>query len=125
MRSQTAFQLRLRSRPAPAAMTIIDAMADPQLFGQWFRDPHTWRTWRAFLRALFGLRLNPFELRKFRQYTGRRKNPHTQAREAWMVVGRRGGKSFITALIAVYLACFRDYTRYLAPGERATVMCLA
>ena len=29
------------------------------------------------------------------------------------------------ALIAVYLACFREYRRHLAPGERGTVMVIA
>ena len=42
-----------------------------------------------------------------------------------MIVGRRGGKSRILALIAVYLAAFRDYAPYLAPGEVATIGVLA
>ena len=42
-----------------------------------------------------------------------------------MIVGRRGGKSRILALVAVYLAAFRDYAPYLAPGEVATVGVLA
>jgi hypothetical protein len=29
------------------------------------------------------------------------------------------------ALVAVFLACFRDWQRYLAPGERATIMVIA
>jgi phage terminase large subunit-like protein len=37
------------------------------------------------------------------------------------VVGRRGGKSRIAAAIGVYLALFRDYSKYLAPGEKATI----
>ena len=45
--------------------------------------------------------------------------------EAALVVGRRGGKSRVLALIAVYLACFRDYPPYLAPGEVATIAVLA
>jgi hypothetical protein len=45
--------------------------------------------------------------------------------EAWVVVGRRGGKSRIAALVAVYLALFRDYADTLSPGERGVVMCLA
>ena len=45
--------------------------------------------------------------------------------EAVTIVGRRGGKSRILALIAVYLACFRDYAPYLAPGEVATIGVLA
>ena len=40
-------------------------------------------------------------------------------------MGRRGGKSLVAGLLAVFLACFRDYRRHLAPGERATVMVIA
>jgi len=36
-----------------------------------------------------------------------------------------GGKSFITALIATYLATFRNYAEYLSPGETGVVMVLA
>jgi hypothetical protein len=45
--------------------------------------------------------------------------------EAALIVGRRGGKSRILALVAVYLAVFRDYAPYLAPGEVATIAVLA
>ena len=51
--------------------------------------------------------------------------PEEPATEAWMVVGRRGGKNFILALIAVYLAAFRDWRPHLAPGEWGTVMVIA
>jgi phage terminase large subunit-like protein len=40
-------------------------------------------------------------------------------------MGRRAGKSFIVALIAVYLAAFKEYAPYLAPGERATIQVIA
>ena len=42
-----------------------------------------------------------------------------------MIVGRRGGKSFIVSLIAIYLAIFRDYRPHLSPGERATMIIAA
>ena len=45
--------------------------------------------------------------------------------EAWLICGRRSGKSFILALIAAYLAVFRDWRVHLAPGEAATIMVLA
>lgn len=105
-------------------LTILDAMADPQLFGGWFAKTRTWLAWCTFLRALFGLPMTLRDLGTYKRHTGRGKAPKSQAREAWLV-GRRGGKSFIVALIAVFLACFRDYRRHLAPGERATVMVLA
>jgi hypothetical protein len=40
-------------------------------------------------------------------------------------VGRRGGKSRISALVALYLACFRDYEPHLAPGEVGTLAVIA
>jgi hypothetical protein len=61
----------------------------------------------------------------FTQLTARETPPEKQVEEAWLICGRRGGKSRMAALIAVYLACFRDYTSVLAPGERITIMVLA
>ena len=42
-----------------------------------------------------------------------------------MVCGRRGGKSRVLALIAVFLATFRSYVQYLAAGEVATISIIA
>jgi hypothetical protein len=53
----------------------------------------------------------------FRECTGRAEPPAGGFDEAWLVCGRRAGKSFILALIACYLAVFRDWRPYLAPGE--------
>ena len=39
-----------------------------------------------------------------------------------MIVGRRGGKSRIAALIAVYVAFFKDWSPHLSPGEKGRVM---
>jgi hypothetical protein len=105
-------------------LTILDAMADPKLFGRWFGGP-SWRAWKVFLAALFGLPLTKPQLALYQRHTGRRRPPRAPAREAWLPVGRRGGKSIIAALIAVFLAFFRDYSKFLAPGERATVMVIA
>ena len=46
-------------------------------------------------------------------------------REAVLICGRRSGKSFVMALVAVFLAVFRDWRPFLSPGERATVMVIA
>ena len=98
-------------------MTILDAMHDPALFGPWFKDRTSWRAWEAFLAALFGLPMDADALAIYQRCTGRSRPPTESATEAWMVVGRRGGKSRIAALIALFLATFRDYREYLAPGE--------
>ena len=51
--------------------------------------------------------------------------PTEPFREAALVVGRRGGKSRVLALVAVFLAAFRDYTPYLGAGEVATIAVIA
>lgn len=106
-------------------MNLLDASRDPNLFAPWFRDPDSWTAWRAFLAALFALPMSEDEAEAYQRHTGRDTAPDAPQDEAWLIVGRRGGKSFIMALIAVYLACFRDYRAHLQPGERATVMVIA
>jgi hypothetical protein len=108
-----------------AAVNILQATADPNLFAGWFRDRTTWRAWFVFLRALFGLPLSGEDLALYERCTGRSDTPAGGAREAWLVVGRRGGKSMVLALIAVFLACFCEWAPFLSPGERGTIMVLA
>jgi hypothetical protein len=107
------------------AVTILDAIDDPHLFAPWFKDRETWQSWLGFLCALFALPMTPEQLAVYQRCTGRTEAPATPAAEGWLVCGRRAGKSFILALIAVFLACFHDWRQYLAPGERATVMVIA
>lgn len=100
-------------------------MHDPKTFGPFFPNPDDWKAWRAFLAAVFALPMPEDLLPYYQQHTFRVTPPAERAREAWMVVGRRGGKSRISAYIAVYLACFRDYSEYLSPGETAMIPILA
>jgi len=110
-------------RPEPPP-TILALMEAAEWFGRWFQGS-TWEAWKAFLAALFGLPMDAAAAALYRQHTGRHTVPTAPPREGFVVAGVRAGKSRIAALIAVYLACFRDYTPYLAPGERAVVMVLA
>ncbi|MBI4540568.1 MAG: hypothetical protein HY704_13790, partial [Gemmatimonadetes bacterium] len=109
---------------AGASVTILDALSDPNLFARQFAG-ESWTAWRAFLAALFGLASDGDALALYRECTGRETPPAGLAREAWVVAGRRAGKSRIAAVVAVFLACFRDYGKVLAPGEVGTVMVLA
>jgi hypothetical protein len=102
--------------------TILDAIADKHLFAPWFRDKKTWEAWFTVITALFGLPLTEDQLANYQQCTGRAVAPTSPLTEAWLICGRRSGKSFMLALIAVYLATFRDWRPYLAPAERATVL---
>jgi hypothetical protein len=106
-------------------MNILDAASDPQLFGGIFRDRATWAPWFTVLRALFGLGLEAGDLERFRQCTGRSTPNPDGYTEAWFCVGRRAGKSFVLAVVAVWLACFKDWKPYLSPGERGTIMVIA
>lgn len=106
-------------------MNIIQACHDPKLFGKWFEDRPTFAPWFAFLSALFALEMDEAQLATYQQHTGRGAAPTAAFSEAWLICGRRAGKSFVLALCAVYLACFRSYRQYLMPGERATVLIVA
>lgn len=107
-------------------MNIIEACRDPDLFGPWFtRGGASFLRWFVFLKALFALPMDEEELSIYREHTARSEAPTEAFSEGWLVIGRRGGKSFFMALLAVYAACFKDYEQYLAPGERATVLVIA
>jgi hypothetical protein len=60
-------------------------------------------------RLLLACRLNDGGLELFRVCTGRATAPVAACHYLWLVCGRRGGKSFTMALVAAYLACFKDW----------------
>lgn len=106
-------------------VTILDTLADPKLFKPFFEGSEAWERWTAALAAGFGLPMTPAQLAIYRECTGRTTAPTQQARQLWLCVGRRGGKSRLSALIAVYFACFRSYASILAPGEFARIPIIA
>ena len=106
------------------AVSILEALDDPALFRPHFRGD-TWKPWRAFLAALFGLPMDDDAATLYQHHTGRTEAPASAFKETALVIGRRGGKSRVLALVAVYLATFFDYAPYLAPGEVATIAIIA
>ena len=80
-------------------MTILADLDNPELFGPFFRGG-SWGPWRAFLAALFALPMTEAEAELYRHHTGRQTPPVAPFTEAALVVGRRGGKSRVLALIA-------------------------
>jgi hypothetical protein len=107
------------------SLTILDCVNDPKIWQPWFKDRKTWGAWFAFLAVLFGHKLDARALATFRACTGRNHARPEGYVDASLVVGRRGGKSIILALIAAYLACFHDWRPFLAPGERASIVVIA
>lgn len=103
--------------------TIIETMGNPELFLDFFRGTSefrtegvnpSWKTWQVFLKAVFGLPYNEeWELEFYRKMTGRKEWPKRRFREAYILSGRRSGKSKITALIAVYFGIFGNWKYYL------------
>jgi hypothetical protein len=85
----------------------------------------SWRPGFTFLKSLFGEPLDDGELELFKRFTGRQTAPTVPCREGWLCAGRRGGKSRLAALTAVYLGCFKDWTPHLSAGEKAVVCVLA
>jgi len=105
-------------------VTITDAMTDRQLFGGTFGGD-SFAAWRALLGGFYGLPLDDPEAETFKAITGRTETPQEAAHELWLAVGRRGGKSHVAGLLAIFEACFHDHRDRLAPGEVATCMVIA
>ena len=106
-------------------MNILQATQDPQLFDRWFKDRETWAAWFAFLCALFALPMSAEQEATYRRCTERTELPKERFNEAWLVCGRRAGKSFVLALIAVFLGCFFNWRPYLSPGESGFIIIIA
>jgi hypothetical protein len=64
-------------------------------------------------------------LELFKRCTGSLMKPTGPFRELWVIVGRRAGKSFMSAVMAVYQAIFFDYSKYLSVGERGVIQIVA
>src|SRR5262249_62104850 len=108
---------------------IIQAIRNPKLFGSMFKSLDSWQAWIVWLKAVFGLPMDENEAELFQRCTGR-KLPKTLLevsgfKESYAVVGRRGGKSRIVSFAGVFIACFYDFSKYLAPGETGMVLILA
>jgi hypothetical protein len=104
----------------------LGAMSDPEIFGRHFQPEESWYSWQTVLAVLFHLQLTEGELPLFEKCTGRTQQFDQRITQALLLCGRRSGKSRVLAFVATILACFRrDYSAYLAPGERAIVMVLA
>lgn len=118
-------RLRLDTDDVTNRLTLLNAVTDPNIFLPSFSDPDDWAAWWAFVAAVFAYDMTPDQLALFEKCTGRKVPPSQQVKEAWLVVGRRGGKSRVLALIAVWLACFFNYKPFIARGQRAVVQVMA
>jgi hypothetical protein len=111
----------------PTKTTIVDAIRHKQLFGSLpaFASLDTWLAWLSWEKAIYALPMDENELAIYRQCTGRTEPPTKPPSEIYTIVGRRGGKSFISSLTAVFIACFSSFKQYLNAGEKAAILILA
>ena len=105
-------------------MNIIDLITDKNLLGEHFDNP-SWDNWKALLKAFYGLPMDDIEHRRYKNLTKRDSKPAEPFNELWLVIGRRGAKSRMAGLIAVYEALFVDHESRLSAGEVATILVLA
>lgn len=103
---------------------IIEAMMDDRFFGTMFTPNDTWASWTIFLKGLYGLFLDEDEKCLFSHFTGRETARPEGYLSAACVVGRRGGKSRIAALIAAYECLWGGHEKELSKGERGWAFCL-
>ncbi len=68
----------------------------------------TWEAWRSLWRAVYALRMESTGQKRFTRHTGRSILPPAPVREGWLIVGRRGGKSRMGALVALFQGIRRD-----------------
>jgi hypothetical protein len=107
-----------RGRSGPYTGSVLALMdAAGMTDGSWF-------AWRAFLKAVFALRMSDDEVSVFRRHTERETPPTAPVSQAYMIVGRRGGKSSIAALCAVHAAISFDAS-LVRPGESVLIPLIA
>lgn len=103
---------------------IIQALSDKDLMGGFMKEP-TWDNWKTFLRGLQGLSMTEEQFETFKQATNRIAPPTKPFTEAYVVAGRRAGKSIVSAIIAVYQAIFGGFEEYTKLGQPAYIFVIA
>jgi hypothetical protein len=101
-----------------------EALESPAYFGTLLAG-ESWKPWQALLIAIVGEALTDEERVVFKTLTGRDSEPLEPVEEFWAAIGRRGGKTRATAVLAAYLAACVDHRGSLAPGERGVIPLLA
>jgi hypothetical protein len=92
-------------------------------FSAWLGHDSDWTPWTAFLMALRAEPMTRRERHIYEAATGRKELPAQPFNEAWVIVGRRGRKSAVASLLAVYHAVYCQWPR--AAGETVRVLVVA
>jgi hypothetical protein len=76
---------------------------------------------RTMLKAVYHLPMTPREQVVFRRHAGRRYSPRETWQEVCLLVGRRGGKSLLAGIVALFELLRPETRAALSPGEAAVV----
>ena len=110
------------------AVTLIDAMTAPEFMGRSF-DGQSWDTWRTVLAATFGLTATTTQADTFGRLSGGREWPVKRVSELFVIAGRRGAKSKVSAAVAAFLATIEaeqsGTLAKLSPGETGVIAMIA
>jgi len=107
-------------------LSLIEAISSESGLGKYFKDKATWESWLVFFKALTGSQeLEPGELALLHQCTGLDNIPEEEIKEAYMICGRRSGKSTICALLAVFYAVWGEWEKYVSKGEQPKIFIIA
>lgn len=110
--------LQRRASEGPFTGTILDLMDGAGMIGI------EWQAWRVFAKAIYALPMTADDLEIYQRHTWRDSPPSAPVAEAFMVVGRGGGKTRFAAVNAVFRAITFDAST-VAPGEPLVVPLLA
>ena len=106
-------------------MNVVEALRERALLGSMaaFRDLGSWRAWLVFLRAVYGLAMDPADVDVFRKHTGRTTPRPGGYPEAVCIVGRQSGKSRVAAVACAFEAAVSKdrgtYALLVAQDERS------
>jgi hypothetical protein len=106
-------------------MNIVETLESPKFFGPAFPHQETWRSWKVMLKAMYGIEMSIEELKIFQGATARQTPNPNGYFENFGIIGRRGGKSRIASLCAVWEAVFGGWSEKLSKGELGWEMILA
>lgn len=106
-------------------MTILEAIRDEHLFRPFLGEQlESWKPWSIALRCLYGLPVRAVKSKELvHQCTGRHADelPAAGFQTALFLVGRRSGKSRISAVIGAFEVLFGGHETRLAKGETGII----
>jgi hypothetical protein len=107
-------------------MDIITAATEPNLFGSFFHPVESWAPWFACWASIFGIPLlDPDDQKLFRECTGRQAPREGGYDEAYIIAGRRSGKSKTASFLAAYEAIYGGWEEKVGPEEKFWIFCTA